>query len=104
MWSSCNGGLAAVGSSIEEDRDRNMVTTIRAATAILIRIMAPPLFGRDCAWCVKASVEVIGRSPVVDMCTRLNGLRYGAISASGKKVAIVGERPNDATHLENHSY
>jgi hypothetical protein len=24
---------------------------------------------------------------------RLNGLRYGAISASGKKIAIVGERP-----------
>jgi hypothetical protein len=45
-WSPCNGGLAAVDSSIEEDRDRNMVvaTTIRAATAIVIRIMAPPRF------------------------------------------------------------
>ena len=103
-WSSSNGGWAAVDSPTEEDPDRNMVvtTTIRAATAIVIRIMAAPLFGRDCAWCVKASVEVIGRSPVVDMCTRLNGLRYGAISASGKKVAIVGERPK-RRDLETHS-
>jgi hypothetical protein len=51
--------LAAADSSIEEDRDRNMVvtTTIRAATAM---VMALPVFGRDCAWCVKASLELIG--------------------------------------------
>src|SRR5258708_19128596 len=73
VWSSSNGGLAAVDSSIEEDRDRNMVvtTTIRAATAIVIRIMALPLFGRDCACCVKASVELIGWSPVADMRTQI---------------------------------
>jgi hypothetical protein len=73
--------LAAVDSSIEEDRDRNMVTTIRAATPIVIRIMAPPLFGRDCAWCVKASVDITGCSPVADMRTQIKGLRYGAIAA-----------------------
>jgi hypothetical protein len=65
-WSSSNGGLAAADSSIEEDRDRNMVvtTTIRAATAIIIRIMAAPLFGRDCVWRVTAFVELIGWSLV----------------------------------------
>jgi hypothetical protein len=94
-WSSSNGGLAAVDSPIEEDPDRNMVvtTTIRAATAIVIRIMAARFFGRDCAcrdcaWCVKGSVEVIGWSPVADMRTQLNGLRYGAISASGKRLQL----------------
>jgi hypothetical protein len=85
VWSSCNGGLAAVGSSIEEDRDRNMVTTIRAATAIVIRIMAPPLFGRDCAWCVKASVEVIGCSPVADMRTQIERAALRRHFSLGKK-------------------
>jgi hypothetical protein len=90
-WNSSNGGLEAVDSSIEEDLNHSIVvtTTIRAATAIVIRIMAAPLFGRDCAWCVKGSVEVIGCSPVADMRTKLNGRRYGAISTSGKRVAIV---------------
>jgi len=59
----------AVDTSIEEDRGRNMMTAIRAATATVIRIIAPPLFGRDCAWCVEPSVEVIGCSPVGDMHT-----------------------------------
>jgi hypothetical protein len=59
--------LAAADSSIEEDRDRNMVvtTTIRAATAM---VMALPVFGRDCAWCVKASLELIGWSPIWLIC------------------------------------
>jgi hypothetical protein len=99
-WSSSNGGWAAVDSPTEEDPDRNMVvtTTIRAATAIVIRIMDARFFGRDCAcrdgaWCVKGSVEVIGWSPVADSAPKLNGLRYGAISASGKKVAIVRKNP-----------
>jgi hypothetical protein len=94
-WSSSNGGLAAADSWIEEDRDRNMVvtTTIRAATAIVIRIMAAPLLGRDCAcrdcaWRVRASVELIGWSPAADMPPKLNGLRYGAISASGKRLRL----------------
>jgi hypothetical protein len=68
-WSSSNGGsAAAVDSPSEKDPDRNMVvtTTIRAATAIVIRIMAARFFGRDCAWRVKASVELIGWSPVAD--------------------------------------
>jgi hypothetical protein len=86
--------LAAVDSSIEGDRDRNMVTTIRAATAIVIRIMAPPLFGRDCAWCVKTSVEVIGCSPVADMRTQIERAALRRYFSLGKKVAIVGERPN----------
>jgi hypothetical protein len=88
--------LAAADSSIEEDRDRNMVvtTTIRAATAIVIRIMAAPLFGRDCAWCVKASVELIGWSPVADMRTQIERAALRRYFSLGKKVAIVGERPN----------
>jgi hypothetical protein len=59
--------LAAADSSIEEDRDRNMVvtTTIRATTAIVIRIMAAPLFGRDWVWRGKASVELIGCLPLL---------------------------------------
>jgi hypothetical protein len=77
--------LAAVDSSIEEDRDRNMVTTIRAATAIVIRIKAPPRFGRDCAWCVKASVEVIGCSPVVDMRTQIERAALRRYFSLGKK-------------------
>jgi hypothetical protein len=63
--------LVAVDSSIEEDRGRNMMTIISAATAIVIRIIASPRFGRDCAWCVEASVEVIGCSPVGDMHTAM---------------------------------
>jgi hypothetical protein len=88
--------LAAVDSSIQEDRDHSMVvtTTIRAATAIVIRIMAAPLFGRDCAWCVKASVEVIGCSPVADMRTQIERAALRRYFSLGKKVAIVGERPN----------
>jgi hypothetical protein len=34
---------------------------------MVIRIMALPLFGRDCASRVTASVELIGWSPVTDM-------------------------------------
>jgi hypothetical protein len=88
--------LAAADSSIEEDRDRNMVvtTTKRAATAIVIRIMAAPLFGRDCAWCVKGSVELIGWSPVADMRTQIERAALRRYFSLGKKVAIVGERPN----------
>jgi hypothetical protein len=94
-WSSSNGGLAAADSSIEEDRDRNMVvtTTIRAATAIVIRIMAAPLFGRDCAWCVKGSVEVIGCSPVADMRTQIERAALRRYFSLGKKVAIVRKSP-----------
>ena len=95
-WSSSNGGLAAADSSIEEDRDRNMVVTtrIRAATLIVIRIMAAPLFGRDCAWCVEASVEVIGCSPVADMHTQIERAALRRYFSLGKKVTIVSERPN----------
>jgi hypothetical protein len=95
-WSSSNGGLAAADSSIEEDRDRNMVVTtrIRAATAIVIRIMAAPLFGRDCAWCVKGSVEVIGCSPVANMRTQTERAELRRYFSLGKTVAIVAERPN----------
>ena len=90
-WNSSNGGLAAVDSSIEEDRDHSTVvtTTIRAATAIVIRIMAAPLFGRDCAWCVKGSVEVIGCSPVADMRTQIERAALRRYFSLGKKVAIV---------------
>jgi hypothetical protein len=86
--------LAAADSSIEEDRDRNMVvtTTISATTAIVIRIMAAPLFGRDWVWRGKASVELIGCLPLLIRAHKLNGLRYGAISALGKKVAIVAAK------------
>jgi hypothetical protein len=87
-WSSSNGGLAAVDSPIEEDPDRNMVvaTAIRAATAIVIRIMAAPLFGRDCAWRVKASVELISWSPVADMRTQIERAalrRYFSLRENG---------------------
>jgi hypothetical protein len=87
--------LAAADSSIEEDRDRNMVvtTTIRAATAMVIRIMALPLFGRDCAWCVKGSVEVIGCSPVADMRTQIERAALRRYFSLGKKVAIVRKNP-----------
>jgi hypothetical protein len=87
--------LAAVDSSIEEDRDRSMVvtTTIRAATAMVIRIMALPLFGRDCAWCVKGSVEVIGCSPVADMRTQIERAALRRYFSLGKKVAIVRKNP-----------
>ena len=86
-WSSSNNGWAAVDSPTEEDPDRNMVvtTTIRAATAIVICIMAPPLFGRDCAWCVKASVEVIGCSPVADMRTQIERAALRRYFSLGKK-------------------
>src|ERR1700738_2545626 len=94
-WSSSNGGLAAADSSIEEDRDRNMVvtTTIRAATAIIIRIMAAPLFGRDCVWRVTAFVELIGWSLVADMRTQIEGAALRRYFSLGKTVAIVAERP-----------
>jgi hypothetical protein len=98
-WSSSNGGLAAADSSIEEDRDRNMVvtTTIRTATAIVIRIMTLALFGRDCAcrdcaWCGKASVELIGWSPVADMRTQIERAALRRYFSLGKTVAIVAER------------
>jgi hypothetical protein len=86
--------LAAVDSSIEEDRGRNMMTTIRAETAIVIRIMAPQLFGRDCAWCVKASLEVIGCSLVADLRAQIERAALRRYFSLGKKVTIVGERPN----------
>jgi hypothetical protein len=59
--------LAAADSPVEEDRDRNMVvtTTIRAAATAMV--MTLPIFGRDCAWCVKTSFELIGWSPVADL-------------------------------------
>jgi hypothetical protein len=85
--------LAAVDSSIEEDRDRNMVTPIRAATAIVIRIMAPPLLAEIALGASKHLLKSLAALPLLICAPRLNGLRYGAISASGKKVAIVGERP-----------
>jgi hypothetical protein len=91
--------LAAADSSIEEDRDRNMVvtTTIRTATAIVIRIMTLALFGRDCAcrdcaWCGKASVELIGWSPVADMRTQIERAALRRYFSLGKTVAIVAER------------
>jgi hypothetical protein len=94
-WGSCNGGLAAVDSSIEEDRDHNMVvtTTIRAATAIVIRSVAPSLFGRDCVWRVKASVELIGWSPVADMRTQIERAALRRYFSLGKKVAVVANHP-----------
>jgi hypothetical protein len=91
--------LAAVDSSIEEDRDRNMVvtTTIRAATAIVNRSVAAPLFGRDCVWCVKASVELIGWSPVADMRTQIERAALRRYFSLGKKVAVVANiRPKRA--------
>ena len=69
-----------------------VTTTIRATTAIVIRIMAAPLFGRDWVWRGKASVELIGCLPLLICAHKLNGLRYGAISALGKKVAIVAAK------------
>src|ERR1700730_14796146 len=62
-----------------------MVTKIRAAAAIVIRIVPPPLFGRDCAWCVKASVEVIGCSPVGDMWTQIERAALRRYFSLGKK-------------------
>jgi hypothetical protein len=95
VWSSCNGGLAAADSSIEEDRDRNMVVTItiRAATAIVIRIMAAPLFGRDCVWRVTASVELIGWYPVADMRTQIERAALRRYFSLGKSVTIVAKHP-----------
>jgi hypothetical protein len=92
-WSSSNGGLAAADSPIEEDRDHNMVvtTTIRAVTAIAIRIMAIPLFGRDCAWCVKGSAELIGWSPVADMRTQIERAALRRYFSLGKSVTIVAK-------------
>jgi hypothetical protein len=86
-WNSSNGGLEAVDSSIEEDLNHSIVvtTTIRAATAIVIRIMAAPLFGRDCAWCVKGSVEVIGCSPVADMRTQIERAALRRYFSLGEK-------------------
>jgi hypothetical protein len=80
--------LAAADRSIEEDSDRNMVVTItiRAATAIVIRIMAAPLFGRDCVWRVTASVELIGWYPVADMRTQIERAalrRYFSLRENG---------------------
>jgi hypothetical protein len=103
VWSSSNCGLAAVDSSIQEDRGRNMMTTIRAATAIVIRIMTPPLFGRDRAWCVEASVEVIGCSPVDDMHTQVERAALRRYFSLGKKVTIVGERPESGRSYANGS-
>jgi hypothetical protein len=87
--------LAAADSSIEEDRGRNVVvtTTIRAATAIVIRIMAAPLFGRDCVWRVKASVELIGCLPLADMRTKIERPALRRYFSLGKKVAIVRKNP-----------
>jgi hypothetical protein len=100
VWNSCNGGLAAVDSSIEEDRGRNMMTTIRAATAIVIRIMAPLLFGRDCAWCVKSSVEVIGCSPVADLRTQIDLAvlrRYFSLGKKGYDCRRAAKHPAKTT-------
>jgi hypothetical protein len=92
--------LAAVDSPIEEDPDRNMVvtTTIRAATAIVIRIMAARFFGRDCAcrdcaWCVKGSVEVIGCSPVADMRTQIERAALRRYFSLGKKGCDCKKKP-----------
>jgi hypothetical protein len=87
--------LAAADSSIEEDRDRNMVATItiRAATAIVIRIMAAPLFGRDCVWRVTASVELIGWYPVADMRTQIERAALRRYFSLGKSVTIVAKHP-----------
>jgi hypothetical protein len=91
--SSSNGGLAAADRSIEEDRDRNMVvtTTTRTAIAIVIRIMTLPLFGRDCACRVahgasKDLLKSLAALPLLIGAPKLNGRRYGAISASGKRL------------------
>jgi len=70
-----------------------VTTTIRAATAIVIRSMAPPLFGRDCVWCVKASVELIGWSPVADMRTQIERAALRRYFSLGKKVAVVAKHP-----------
>jgi hypothetical protein len=47
--------------------------------------MGPPLLGRDCAWCVKASVELIGRSPVVDMHTQVEPAALRRYFSLGRK-------------------
>jgi hypothetical protein len=108
-WSSSNGGWAAVDSPTEEDPDRNMVvtTTIRAATAIVIRIMAARFFGRDCAcrdcaWCIKGSVEVIDWSPVADMRTQIEWAALRRYFSLGKKVAIVKNPPARTGALTSH--
>jgi hypothetical protein len=100
--------LAAVDGSIEEDRGRNMMTIIRAATAIVIRIMAPLLFGRDCAWCVKSSVEVIGCSPVADLRTQIEraALRhYFSLGKKGYDCKGAAKHPAKTTrHTMNFTY
>jgi hypothetical protein len=64
--------MVAAESSIEDDRDRNMVVakTIRTPTAIVTSIMkrcvSLPLFTRDFAWCA-VGVIFIGWSPVAGM-------------------------------------
>jgi hypothetical protein len=102
--------LAAADSSIEEDRDRNMVvtSTIRAATAIVIRIVALPLFGRDCAcrdcaWRVKASVELIGWSPVADLRTQIERAALRRYFRLGKTVAIVATKHQAKTSFNSDS-
>jgi hypothetical protein len=60
--------------------------TIRAATAIVIRIMAAPLFGRDCVWRATASVELIGWYPVAEMRTQIERAalrRYFSLRENG---------------------
>jgi hypothetical protein len=92
--------LAAVDSSIEEDRGRNVMNTIRAATAIVIRIMAPLLFGRDCAWCVKSSVEVIGCSPFADLRTQIERAalrRYFSLGKNGYDCRRAAKHPAKTT-------
>jgi hypothetical protein len=85
---------------MEEDRGRNMMNTIRAATAIVIRIMAPLLFGRDCAWCVKSSVEVIGCSPVADLRTQIERAvlrRYFSLGKKGYDCRRAAKHPAKTT-------
>jgi hypothetical protein len=99
-WSSSNGGLAAVDSSIEEDRDRNMVvtTTIRAATAIVIRIMALPLLAEIALAEIalgasKHPLNSLAGSPVADMRTQIERAALRRYFSLGKTVAIVRKNP-----------
>jgi hypothetical protein len=71
---------------------------------MVIRIMALPLFGRDCAWRVTASVELIGWSPVADMRTQIERAALRRYFSLGKKVAIVRKSPpgvNRRPHLSS---
>src|SRR5258708_5022633 len=88
-----------------------VTTTIRAATAIVIRIMAAPLFGRDCAcrdwaWRGRVSVKLIGWPPVADMRPKIERAALRRYFSLGKRVAIVRKNPpaNPAgCHIYAHS-